>query len=333
MAAEQRKGVKPEKAYRNPRFINSREARTIRIICEFEETPQRLREENVKETIMFFGSARAKDRQQYAAALADAEQRLANARTDQEKASAEANLKRVHSSEWMCEVVETTIELSRRLTEWAMHYRSNDVVGGGFLSKSTADGRKRVTYEDGRDGADEEAAPKQSLMVCTGGGPGLMEAANHGSSLVPGAKSIGMGITLPFEATLNPYVTPELAFEYHYFFTRKYWMLFPCRALIVAPGGFGTMDELFEVMTLKETGKIKIDMPVVLLGKQYWNKVLNLEAAVKYGTIKRSAYETLFFTDSVDEAFEFVTRRILELRESDAHTVDEPSRKKQKHGQ
>jgi len=99
---------------------------------------------------------------------------------------------------------------------------------------------------------------KQSLMVCTGGGPGLMEAANKGASLVPGAKNIGMGIALPFEAGLNPYVSPELAFEFHYFFTRKYWMLYPCRALVITPGGFGTMDELFELLTLKQTEKSRL---------------------------------------------------------------------------
>jgi uncharacterized protein (TIGR00730 family) len=117
-------------------------------------------------------------------------------------------------------------------------------------------------------------------MVATGGGPGFMEAANKGASMVEGARNIGMGITLPFESSLNPYVSDSLAFMYHYFFTRKFWMVYHCQALIAAPGGVGTFDELFEVLTLKQTGKVQKDLPVVLFGKEFWTTTVNWEVSI-----------------------------------------------------
>lgn len=309
--------VQPTKAYKNQDFLNSREARVIRIMCEFEDTLKRLREQGVKETIMVFGSARARDSTQYAAAHAKLQARISGADQDKEKEAAQRELARLESGAWMNKLVEDTVELTRRLTEFAMNYESNATVGGGFLTRSSTVGSPAAKRAKRSGASSDGPVPvKQSLMICTGGGPGLMEAANKGASLVPGAKNIGMGISLPFEAGLNPYVTPELAFEYHYFFTRKYWMLYPCRALIVTPGGFGTMDELFELLTLKQTGKIKVDIPVVLFGKSYWQDVINFENLVKYGTIGQKDLDSLFFTDSVDEAYTYVTQKILELRDA-----------------
>eukprot|EP00300_Choanocystis_sp_HF-7_P014158 c18587_g1_i2.p1 GENE.c18587_g1_i2~~c18587_g1_i2.p1 ORF type:complete len:352 (-),score=75.66 c18587_g1_i2:85-1107(-) len=330
----------PTKAYLNHEFLNSREARTIRIVCEFEETVRRLRQENVKETIMVFGSARARGREQWTKEVAAAEAKIADsAATDADKEKARANLNRLKQGEWMCEAVDSVELLCERLTAWAMTYRSNPSVGGGFLATSkprthpienplaveaspntwaAAEGAERSAKRRRTEHGEDEQQGGQTLMICTGGGPGLMEAANRGAAKVPGAKNIGMKITLPFEQRPNPYVTPKLCFQYHYFFTRKYWMLFACRALIVAPGGFGTMDELFELLTLKETKKIKVDIPIILFGKRFWNTVMNLKAAVKYGTIRQSHYDELFFTDSVDEAYEFVTRRIVELRDAES---------------
>jgi len=148
------------------------------------------------------------------------------------------------------------------------------------------------------------------VYVCTGGGPGFMEAANRGASEVVGGKSIGMGITLPFEEGLNPFVTPELAFEYHYFFTRKFWMAFHMQALVVAPGGMGTCDELFELLTLKQTGKIQKSLPVVLLGKAYWKSVINWQKLGVYGVINPAEVDELLFTDDVQEAFDFIVRSL-----------------------
>lgn len=156
----------------------------------------------------------------------------------------------------------------------------------------------------------EPGATKGGLVVCTGGAGGFMEAANRGAADVPGGRSIGMGISLPFESGLNPYVTPELAFEYHYFFTRKLCMAFHMQALVVAPGGFGTCDEMFEMMTLKQTGKMQSNLPIVLLGRAYWKRVINWNAFYEAGTIKRDDVDSLFFTDDVDEAFNYITQRL-----------------------
>jgi uncharacterized protein (TIGR00730 family) len=168
-----------------------------------------------------------------------------------------------------------------------------------------------------KDGKDHESLSpssqhdaNQSIVICTGGGPGFMEAANKGAASVKGARNIGMGISLPFECGLNPYVTESLAFEFHYFFTRKFWMVYHCQAIVVAPGGVGTFDELFEVLTLKQTGKIHKDLPVILFGKEFWTTVVNWESLVKFGTVSQKDIDDLYFTDDVEEAFQYVTQRL-----------------------
>ena len=142
----------------------------------------------------------------------------------------------------------------------------------------------------------------------------MMEAANQGAyEASPSAKSIGMGISLPFEPRLNRYVRPDdLGFEFHYFFTRKFWMVFECKGLIVAPGGVGTCDELFEVMTLLQTGKISktASFPIILLCKKFWQSIVNWDALVEFGTISRDDVERLHFVDEVDEAVAIVKNHL-----------------------
>lgn len=170
---------------------------------------------------------------------------------------------------------EATFELARRLTEW---------------SKGLADSDRR-------------------FVVCSGGGPGIMEAANRGASAAKGV-NVGLNITLPFEESANPYISRELNFKFHYFFMRKFWFTYLAKALVVMPGGFGTLDELFETMTLVQTGKIRKHMPVVLFGKKYWSDVLNFDALVEYGTISPGDLNLFFRTESVDEAFDFITNEL-----------------------
>ena len=346
--------VPTTKAYRNPDFLNSSHARHIRILCEYEETMQRLRAQSVRATVMFFGSARSKDSEAHAKAMEKAKTRIAAAEAGTEEATnAAAALSRLESIAWMCEYMEKTRELARKVTQWsvdgAARSKKLDVLSGVArvarlkrsrgessseqLSASEAmpppDAKKAnngsplrpskeavrtssagatTAAESGKsmykphssddvsvspggtasplhysNHASKEEGGYMPVYVCTGGGPGFMEAANRGASDVPGGKSIGMGITLPFEEGLNPYVTPELAFEYHYFFTRKFWMAFHMQALVVAPGGMGTCDELFELLTLKQTGKIQRSLPVVLLGKNYWKSVINWHTMGAYG--------------------------------------------------
>jgi len=185
------------------------------------------------------------------------------------------------------------------------------------LKKTAEEGFSYLAHSS--DDAYAAQSKSTTLFICTGGGPGFMEAANRGAHDA-GGKSIGMGITLPFEKGLNPYVTPELAFEYHYFFTRKFWMAYYMQALVVAPGGFGTCDELFEIVTLKQTGKLNKDIPIVLFGKQYWEDVVNWKALAKYGTISEKDIADFCFTDDVGEAFEFVSSRLLA---GDAHIAED----------
>ena len=167
---------------------------------------------------------------------------------------------------------EAARELSRRLTEWSM----------------------ALPGDPGR------------YVVCTGGGPGIMEAANRGAHEA-GGRTIGLTISIPVEEFENQYVSPELAFEFHYFFMRKFWFTYMAKAVVVMPGGFGTLDELFEILTLMQTLKMKKRMPVVLFGKKFWSDVINLEALVAYGTIKQDDLSFFYPTDSVEEAYEYIT--------------------------
>jgi uncharacterized protein (TIGR00730 family) len=164
-----------------------------------------------------------------------------------------------------------------------------------------------------------ETASKR-FIVCSGGGPGIMEAANRGASEAAGI-SIGLGISLPVEATSNPYITRELGFEFHYFFTRKFWFVYLAKALVVFPGGFGTMDELFELLTLLQTRKIGKSLPIVLYGKEFWDEIIDFDALVRWGTVSREDIELCRVASTPEEAFEYLrgelTRLYLEPRASD----------------
>jgi len=154
--------------------------------------------------------------------------------------------------------------------------------------------------------------PAKRFYVCSGGGPGIMEAANKGAKLA-GGKSIGFNITLPFEQFLNHYVSPELCFNFHYFFIRKFWFLYYAKALVGFPGGFGTMDEIFELLTLLQTGKIQKQVPVVLFDRTFWNEVINFKALQEYGTIRAVDLKLFKILDNVDEAFEYITGQLTKL--------------------
>ncbi|MEC8494947.1 MAG: TIGR00730 family Rossman fold protein, partial [Planctomycetota bacterium] len=152
---------------------------------------------------------------------------------------------------------------------------------------------------------------KQRFVICSGGGPGIMEAANRGASEAKGL-NIGLNISLPFEQNDNPYITRRLSLEFHYFFMRKFWFTYLAKAIVVMPGGFGTLDEFMEVVTLVQTLKIKKDLPIVLFGKDFWSNVVNFQTLIDYGTISAEDVDLFFQTDSVDEAFEYVTQKLTE---------------------
>ena len=226
-------------SYRNPEFIESDAARPIRILAEYLHPLEAFERHNVRDTVVFFGSARIAEKGPFSRYYEEA---------------------RV---------------LARRLTEWSS-------------------------------GLD---CDRCRFVVCTGGGPGIMEAANRGA-LDAGGQTIGLNIGLPHEQRPNPYITPELMFEFHYFFMRKLWFAHLARAMVVFPGGFGTLDELFEVLTLSQTGKLATKMRVLLYGSDYWKEIVNFEALARHGMISPQDLELFQVVDDPDTALDLLTQQL-----------------------
>ncbi len=185
----------------------------------------------------------------------------------------EGDLARAKKQLEMSRYYEDTRELARRLTLWSKELEGTD----------------------------------RRFVICSGGGPGIMEAANRGASEAKG-ENIGLNISIPFEQVENPYITRRLAFEFHYFFMRKYWFAYMAKAFVIMPGGFGTLDELMEILTLIQTGKIRKKCALVLYGSDYWNQVLKLDALVDNLTIDRTDLDLFHRSDTVDDAYAFITR-------------------------
>lgn len=260
--------MRPPKFYKDTRFINSADARTLRILSEYLGPLSAFHRQRIRDTIVFFGSARAIPKSQ---AEEEYGQLLAAEHGPEGPQERAAALQRAKTRLELAAYYDEAVELSRLLTGWALS-----------LGKSA-----------------------RRFVVCSGGGPGIMEAANRGASLA-GGKSVGLNISLPFEQTPNPYISPELSFEFHYFFTRKYWFAYLAKALIVFPGGFGTLDELMEVLTLIQTRKISKKMVVLLYGSKYWKELLNFDALVRWGTIDPSDLDLFSMANSPESAFQIV---------------------------
>ncbi|MBI3650694.1 MAG: LOG family protein [Acidobacteria bacterium] len=273
--SESNHGKIPPVAYLNDEFLKSPDARALRILSEYIEPAARLRRFNVRDTIVFFGSARSFP-QEITEAKLDELKKITDDTAEHKLALTSAE-QAVRLSRYYHDAV----ELSRRITEW-----SKGLTG------------------------------QHHFIVCSGGSGGMMEAANRGASLARG-KTIGLNIQLPLEQEVNPYVSREMIFNFHYFFMRKFWFVYLAKALIVFPGGFGTMDELFEVLTLIQTKMPRKTMPVVLFGTEFWDDIINFEAFVKWGVVARQDLDIFFKTDSVDEAFAYVTARLEKLYLSD----------------
>jgi len=231
-------------AYLNESFLESSDARGLRILSEYLEPLSHFREEKIQDTVVFFGSAR------------------------------------ITEDSPLGHYYQAARDVARLVTQWSEN------------------------LED----------PTHRFVVCCGGGGGIMEAANRGASEA-GGKSIGLNIGLPFEQRPNRYITPELEFEFHYFFMRKFWFAYLAKALVVFPGGFGTLDELCEILTLAQTQKIESKIVIVLYGSQYWKEVINFDALVKYGTISRSDLDLFEYADTPQDALailqEFLTEHYL----------------------
>ncbi|KAL7702924.1 SLOG cluster4 family/Possible lysine decarboxylase [Lotmaria passim] len=297
------------KSYKNTEFLNGSAGRLVRIMCEFEEPKERLRRNYIRSTFLFFGSARSMTRRQYDITEQGLQAKLADCGSEAERAAVQAELVRLEKTQWMCEWVEVVERLATMVAKFAK--TEQQLINHSY--KYIPDYFK-LSPEDKTQSMHELAEQFDDLVVTTGGGPGFMEAANRGAAAVPGAKTIGMGISLPFEKGLNGHVTDGLAFEFHYFFTRKYWMMYSCRAIVVAPGGFGTLDEMFELLTLKQTRKIP-SVPVVLLGKRFWQTVINWQALADFGVISQAEIDDLLFTDSPEEAIAYIKDFYIRLAE------------------
>jgi uncharacterized protein (TIGR00730 family) len=235
--------------YLNEKFMNSPDARSLRLLAEYLEPLGVLRREKIRDTVVFFGSARIKEDSPLGKYYTEA-------RT-----------------------------LAKLVTEWARQ----------FIDDS------------------------YRFVVCSGGGPGIMEAANRGAADAQG-KNIGLNIGLPFEQFPNPYITPELSFEFHYFFMRKFWFAYPAKALVVFPGGFGTMDEMFEILTLVQTQKLAKKITVLLYGSEYWKEILNFDALVKWGTISKEDLNLFQYADDPAGAFELLKQGLLAHAQPESET-------------
>ena len=261
----------PKAPHENQAFMQSTPARPIRILAEYIHPLAQLKKEGIGDTIVMFGSARIGSHETAAAHYS----RLKNTKTTRmnkiDLKHHHAALREAKSALEMSRYYEEARQLSHKLTTWAL-----------------------------------SLGPRpRRCVVCSGGGPGIMEAANRGA-YEAGGKSIGLSIELPHEQFANPYISPELSFNFHYFFMRKLWFAQIAKALIVFPGGFGTMDELWEMMTLSQTGKLAKHKLILIYGRKYWTDVLNLKAMVRWGTINQNEYNLLQYADTVDEAFDLI---------------------------
>ncbi len=259
----------PKAPHEDQEFLQSTPARPLRIMAEYLQPLMQLKKENIGDTIVIFGSARIESRETALARYT----RLKKQKTARLGAKARAahrlSLSNAKSALEMSRYYEEARELSHKITSWA-----------------------------------SSLGPKpRRFVICSGGGPGIMEAANRGA-YEAGGKSIGLSIELPHEQFSNPYISPELSLNFHYFFMRKLWFAQIAKALIVFPGGFGTMDELWEMMTLLQTGKLSKNNMILIYGRRYWEQVLNFRAMVRWGMINPEEYKLIQFADTVDEAFE-----------------------------
>lgn len=275
-------------AYENPSFLNGPDGRLIRIVSEYMEPLARIRHEHIQDTVVFFGSARFRGREEahHALELLDNTGSRNAAPSNEQPASVpdiaagkatDLQRKRAVAAVAMARYYEDARRLAQMLTRWAAKIPSR----------------------------------RHRFVVTSGGGPGIMEAANRGA-YEAGGKTIGMNIRLPFEQSPNPYITPALNFEFHYFFMRKLWFAYLAKALVVFPGGFGTLDEMFEILTLAQTQKLAKKITVVVYGSDYWKKVFNIDALVDTGAISPKDIELFQYADTPEDAFELLRQGLTE---------------------
>ncbi len=278
----------PSLAYENAEFLNSPDGRMLRIMAEYQEPMARFRRERIQDTVVFFGSARfrALDVAHSALELLENTGAARPAPQGEQPATAE-EIENGEASGRRLRLAEAAVEM-------AQYYEDARQLAGMV-----------ATWAQGLPGK------RHRFVVTSGGGPGIMEAANRGA-FEAGCKTIGLNIRLPFEQHANPYLTPALSFDFHYFFMRKYWFAYLAKALVVFPGGFGTLDELFELLTLAQTKKLAKKITVVIYGSSYWKNVINLELLAEKGAIAAADLELFQFADTPEEAFRLLKTGLTE---------------------
>jgi uncharacterized protein (TIGR00730 family) len=292
-------------AYLDREFLESEEARSIRILAEYFEPLRRFKAQKIQDTVVFFGSARIKGRAHAEAALARLQQRHQAAEARGKKNGRNGKNGRAGGSGGSGRSAAATATASRKTAKPA------EFAAALKRAKRAVDSSR--FYEDARRLAHLLTtwtmtldSPNKRFVVCSGGGPGIMEAANRGA-LEAGGKSIGLNINLPFEQGLNRYTTEGLGFEFHYFFMRKFWFAYLAKALVIFPGGFGTMDEMFEILTLAQTQKLSKELRVILYGgEDYWDEILKLDPMVEWGTISPEDRHLLYRVNDPEDAFEYL---------------------------
>jgi len=287
-------------AYHNEDFLNSPDGRVFRILAEYQEPMTRFRRERVQDTVVFFGSARfrALDVASHELELLENTGSTKPAPPSEQPASKE-EVERGEASAQQLKLAEAAVEMAR--------YYEDARKLAGLISKwaMTLPGRRH------------------RYVVTSGGGPGIMEAANRGA-YEAGGKTVGLNIKLPFEQMPNPYITPDLNFEFHYFFMRKFWFAYLAKALVVFPGGFGTLDEMFELLTLAQTQKLAKKITVLIYGSEYWKNVINLDVLAEKGAIAMKDLELFQFADTPEEAFEKLKAALIEDMQHQQAATDHP---------
>ena len=260
-------------AYMDSEFLDSDDARPLRILAEYLEPLRRFKAQNIQDTVVFFGSARIHSRAHAEQALERLERRFGT-RTD---AVEDPHLARGRKAVEWSHYYEEARELAKMLTEWSLTIDS----------------------------------PHHRFVVTSGGGPGIMEAANRGAHDA-GGKTIGLNIRLPFEQGPNRYITEGLHFEFHYFFMRKFWFAYLAKALVIFPGGFGTLDEMFEILTLMQTEKLAKQIQIILYGSEYWDRILRLDPMADWGAINTADMLLIKRADTPQDAFNLLKAHLVE---------------------
>ena len=264
------KDFKPKKAYENLEFLDSPDGRTVRMLTEYLHPRSKFRKHKIMDTIVFFGSARLKSKRD-----AMKEYNVIKNKNPKSTQGFAGKLREAQLMVNMAQYYQDAVELSRRITEWSLNLETS----------------------------------ANRFIVCTGGGPGIMEAANKGAKKA-GGYSVGLNISIPYEQFVNRYVTPELSFEFHYFFMRKFWFAYLSKAFVIFPGGFGTMDEMFEVLTLIQTEKIRKKLALIIYDEKYWKSIINFDALVDKGLISASDLKLFTFCNSLDEAYDAIIKHL-----------------------